>query len=78
VAILNFLSFWNEYFLAAVLLPSQVLFTLPTSLAAVFMGRFSANWPVLATGIFISVLPSLAIFAIAQEKIVEGGTAALK
>jgi ABC-type glycerol-3-phosphate transport system permease component len=78
VAILNFLSFWNEYFLAAVLLPNQDLFTLPAGLAAVFMGRYATNWPVLATGILISVIPSLAIFAVAQDKIVQGWTVSLK
>lgn len=78
VVILNFLSFWNEYFLAAVLLPNQELFTLPAGLAAVFMGRYATNWPVLATGIFISVLPSLGIFALAQDKIIEGWTVSLK
>lgn len=78
VVILNFLSFWNEYFLAAVLLPNQELFTLPAGLAAVFVGRYATNWPVLATGIFISVLPSLGIFALAQDKIIDGWTVSLK
>lgn len=78
VVILNFLSFWNEYFLAAVLLPNQELFTLPAGLAAVFMGRYATNWPVLATGIFVSVLPSLGLFALAQDKIIEGWTVSLK
>jgi len=72
VTILNFIAIWNEYFLAAVLLPSQELFTLPPGLATTFLGRYSANWPVMSAGIVLSVLPVFVIFILAQEKIIEG------
>jgi ABC-type glycerol-3-phosphate transport system permease component len=72
VVILNFITFWNEYFLAAVLLPNQDLFTLPAGLTAEFASRWSTNWPGLASGIVLSVLPVLALFMIAQDKIVAG------
>lgn len=78
VVILNFISFWNEYFLAAVLLPSQDLFTLPAGLAAVFMGKYHANWPMMAAGIVISAIPSLSIFSVAQEKIIEAWTVTVR
>jgi len=72
VTILNFIAIWNEYFLAAVLLPSQKLFTLPPGLATTFLGKYSANWPVMSAGIILSVLPVFVIFILAQEKIIEG------
>jgi raffinose/stachyose/melibiose transport system permease protein len=78
VVIFNFISFWNEYFLAAVLMPSQDLYTLPAGLAAVFMGKYATNWPMLSAGLVISVLPTLALFALAQEKLIEGWTVAVK
>lgn len=74
VMIVNFISVWNEYFLAAILLPSQDLFTLPPGLAAAFIGKYSTNWPVMAAGIILSVLPVFVLFLIAQDKIVEGWT----
>ena len=77
-AILNFISYWNEYFLAAILLPSQDLFTLPPGLAATFTGRFATDWPVMAAGIVLSLLPTLAVFVFAQDKIIEGWTMSVK
>ncbi len=76
--IVNFIFLWNEYFLATVLLPTQELFTLPPGLAAAFMGRFSANWPVMAAGFTLSFLPSLLTFFFAQDKIVVGWAATSK
>ncbi len=73
-AIVNFISLWNEYFLATILLPKQAMFTLPPGLAAAFMGRFSANWPVMAAGFTLSFLPALLIFIFAQDKIIAGWT----
>ena len=73
-AIVNFITLWNEYFLATILLPSQAMFTLPPGLATAFMGRFSANWPVMAAGLTLSFLPALLTFIFAQDKIVAGWT----
>jgi raffinose/stachyose/melibiose transport system permease protein len=78
VTILNFISFWNEYFLAAVILPTQEFFTLPAGLASIFLGRYDANWPMMAAGIVISALPTLLIFAIAQDKIIDSWTVTVK
>jgi raffinose/stachyose/melibiose transport system permease protein len=78
VALFTFVSLWNEYFLAAILLPSQDLFTLPAGLASVFMGRFSTNWPLLAAGLVISILPTVILFIFAQQRIVEGWTVTVK
>jgi raffinose/stachyose/melibiose transport system permease protein len=74
VMIVTFISIWNEYFLAAILLPSQELFTLPAGLASAFIGKYSTNWPVMAAGIVLSVLPIFFLFLISQERIVEGWT----
>jgi raffinose/stachyose/melibiose transport system permease protein len=72
VAVFNMFSVWNEYFLAAFLLPSQKSFTLPPGLAASFSSEYATNWPGMAAGILLSAIPLILIFAFAQDKIVEG------
>lgn len=72
VAVFNIFNIWNEYLLAAFLLPSQKLFTLPPGLAASFVAQYTTNWPAMAAGILLSAIPLILIFVIAQDKIVEG------
>ena len=72
VAVFNMFSIWNEYFLAAFLLPSQKAFTLPPGLAASFTSEYATNWPGMAAGILLSAIPLILIFVFAQDKIVEG------
>jgi raffinose/stachyose/melibiose transport system permease protein len=72
VAILNTFNIWNEYLLAAFLLPSQKLFTLPPGLAGSFVAQYATNWPAMAAGILLSAIPLILIFVVAQDKIVEG------
>jgi ABC-type glycerol-3-phosphate transport system permease component len=72
VAILNFISFWNEYFLATVLASSQSLFTLPAGLAATFVNKHETNWPVMAAAVVLTLVPVILVFTLAQDKIVRG------
>ena len=72
VAVFNMFSIWNEYFLAAFLLPSQKAFTLPPGLAASFSSEYATNWPGMAAGILLSAVPLILVFAFAQDKIVQG------
>jgi len=77
-AIINYIFLWNEYFLATIILSKQALFTLPPGLAAAFMGRYTANWPVMAAGFSLCFLPTLIVFMFAQDKIVAGWTVSSK
>jgi len=72
VAIMTFIFFWNEYYLASVLLPTQDLFTLPAGVASTFFARFRQDWPAAAAGALLSILPILIVFLFAQDKILEG------
>ena len=72
VAIFNIFNLWNEYLLAAFLLPSQKLFTLPAGLASSFVAQYTTNWPAMAAGILLSAIPLILMFVVAQDKIVEG------
>jgi N-acetylglucosamine transport system permease protein len=74
VIIVNFIGIWNEYYLAAVILPTQDLFTLPPGLASWFKTKYATDWPAMSAGIVLSVLPVFFLFIAAQDKIVEGWT----
>jgi multiple sugar transport system permease protein len=54
------------------------MYTLPAGLATVFVSKYSTNWPLLSAGLVISILPTLALFSFAQEKIIEGWTVTVK
>jgi ABC-type glycerol-3-phosphate transport system permease component len=74
VALFTFVAVWNEYLLAAILLPSQDLFTLPAGIAALFTGKYANNWPAISAGVVFSAVPALIIFLLAQDRLVEGWT----
>jgi ABC-type glycerol-3-phosphate transport system permease component len=74
VSVINFISFWNEYFLATVLAPSQSLFTLPAGLAATFVNKHETNWPVMSAAVVLTLIPVILLFALAQDRIVRGWT----
>lgn len=72
VAIMTFIFFWNEYYLASILLPGQDLFTLPAGLASTFFGRFRQDWPAAASGALLSIVPVVLIYLFAQDRIIQG------
>jgi ABC-type glycerol-3-phosphate transport system permease component len=76
VAIINFISFWNEYFLATVLASSQSLFTLPAGLAATFVNKHETNWPVMSAAVVLTLIPVVLLFTLSQDKIARGWTVA--
>jgi ABC-type glycerol-3-phosphate transport system permease component len=78
VGILNFISFWNEYFLATVIASSQTLLTLPAGLAATFVNKHDTNWPVMAAAAVLTLVPVMLVFTLAQDKIVRGWAAVSK
>jgi ABC-type glycerol-3-phosphate transport system permease component len=76
VTVINFISFWNEYFLATVLASNQSLFTLPAGLAATFVNKHETNWPVMSAAVVLSLVPVVVLFTLAQDKIARGWTVA--
>ncbi|MDR3470411.1 MAG: carbohydrate ABC transporter permease [Devosia sp.] len=72
VAIINFISYWNEYFLATVLASSQRYFTLPAGLAATLINKHETNWPVMSAAVVMTLVPIFIIFGLTQDKIVRG------
>jgi len=73
LAILSFLNSWNEFLEPLVLLPSRELWTLPVALQS-FTDPYTGIpvWNVQMAATFLSVLPVLAVFLVAQRQFVQG------
>lgn len=74
VFIINLLGNWNEYLLANFFISKDALKTLPTGMVG-FRDAFQTSYPLVFTGVVISVLPILIIYAFLQRTIIEGLTA---
>ncbi|MBP1999405.1 raffinose/stachyose/melibiose transport system permease protein [Paenibacillus shirakamiensis] len=74
VFIINFLGNWNEFLLANYFLSDDNLRTLPVGMVQ-FRDQYQINYAQMSAGIVYSVLPVLIMYAILQEKIIEGVTA---
>lgn len=74
VFIVNFLGNWNEFLLANYFLSTDKLRTLPVGMVQ-FRDQYQMNYAQMSAGIVYSVVPVLVIYAILQEKIIEGVTA---
>ncbi|WP_082541314.1 carbohydrate ABC transporter permease [Microbacterium sp. Root166] len=74
-AMFTFVSAWNEFFLALVLIQSPELYTLPITLRSFLGAEGQTQLGPLAAGAVIATIPSLIIFSILQKKLT-GGTLA--
>lgn len=74
VFIVNFLGNWNEFLLANYFLSDDALRTLPVGMVQ-FRDQYQMNYAQMSAGIVFSVVPVIVIYAILQEKIIEGVTA---
>ncbi len=72
--LLNFVSLWNEFFLALLFLKKADA-TLPLGLFYMAQrAEYSAQWTELFAGIILASLPALLIFALLQDHITRGMT----
>lgn len=74
IFIINFLGNWNEFLLANFFLSDDALKTLPVGMVG-FRDAYNTNYAQMSAGIIFSVLPVLILYAVLQEKIIEGVTA---
>jgi ABC-type glycerol-3-phosphate transport system permease component len=73
LAILNFLSFWNELLYSMLFLQKGSMQTMTVAVATL-MGRNTYNMPLLMTGLLINCIPVILIFLIFQRYIQKGIT----
>ncbi|WP_163544062.1 carbohydrate ABC transporter permease [Occultella kanbiaonis] len=71
-AMFTFVSAWNEFFLALVLLQSPELYTLPITLRSFLGAEGQTQLGPLAAGAVLATIPSVIVFAILQKKLTGG------
>jgi len=73
VAIFSFIWSWNDLLAPVLYLDSQENFTLPIGMAAMLSSKFRiAPWNLMMAASLLSVIPIVALFAIAQRRFVQG------
>ena len=75
--IMDFLSTWNEFLLASVLITDDAMRTVPAGLLR-FNGEAGVHYPTLCAGILVSILPVLVLYLVFQRYFVEGISGAVK
>jgi len=72
--ILNFISLWNEFLFAVVLITDEEKRTLPLGIMK-FMGDQMQDIGMISTGLMIAIIPVIVIYVLFSEKLIRGMTA---
>ena len=72
VIIVNFVTAWGEYLLAATLTNDQIVRTLPVVLASAHGGMGQWSWPRIAAVYIMAIAPGITVFAFAQRLFFKG------
>jgi multiple sugar transport system permease protein len=71
LAVISFLSNWNDFIWPIYVLFSPESFTLPPGLG-ILQGAYTINYPVVMAGAALASVPALILFLFAQRYIIEG------
>lgn len=71
VAVLDILAIWNDFLLPYILLQSNRLKTLPLMTYS-FFGQYSIDYSLVCSGLIMSILPVIIIYAFLQKQIIDG------
>jgi multiple sugar transport system permease protein len=71
LAVLTFISSWNDFFTPLVFLHSLDMFTLPVGLAF-YQGELSTDYTSLMAGAMLAIAPTLLVYALAQRYFTQG------
>lgn len=77
LVITDFLSTWNEYLLASVIINDNAMKTVPVGIMT-FVGEHGTDYGLLCAGVLIAVIPVLIVYLIFQRYFVEGLAGAVK
>lgn len=75
--ITDFLSTWNEYLLASVIINDNDLKTVPVGLMT-FVGEHGTDYGYMFAGVLVAVIPVMVVYLIFQNYFVEGMAGAVK
>ena len=74
MALLTFISSWNDYFWPLVLTTNNTVRTLPVGIAALKAAEGGIKYHILMAGNVLLVIPVLAAFFIAQKQVIRAFT----
>ncbi|RBQ16013.1 carbohydrate ABC transporter permease [Spongiactinospora rosea] len=77
LAIITFITAWNDLFWPLVAINSEANYTLQVGLTT-FQGLHRANWPAVMAGAVMVTLPVLVVFLVGQRRFVQALTGAVK
>ncbi|MHC5374179.1 carbohydrate ABC transporter permease [Enterococcus sp. LJL120] len=77
IFITDFLSTWNEYLLASILITDSSKKTITTGLLS-FVGEHGIDYGLLSAGVLINIIPILIVYLFFQRYFVEGFSGAVK
>lgn len=73
VAIVNFVSVWNDFFFPLILISDRSKETIPLAVS-VFYGEFANQWHLLSTALWLAVVPVMIIYAFMSREFISGMT----
>lgn len=71
VAILNIISYWNDYLLPSLVILQPSLRTIPLS-TFYFFGEFNIQWNLALAGLVLTILPVILFYIFAQRWVIGG------
>lgn len=73
IALFAFITSWNEFLAALIVMNKETAFTVPIMLVSVRTGRLGAiDWGALQAGIIIAIIPCILIYVLLQKYYVSG------
>ncbi len=74
-AIFNFISIWNEYLLAMLLINEDKLRTMPIGIMSIrYSMQYTADWSGLFAAVVIAIIPSFLLYVLLSERVMSGLT----
>lgn len=74
-AIFNFVSIWNEFLLAKLIVSNDALKTLPLGVMNIRLSmQYTADWSALFAAVVIVIIPNFLVFLVLSERIMAGLT----
>ncbi len=71
VAVINFITAWNDLLFPTIFLSDKDMMTLPVGLTA-FQGRYSTDYVGMIAAVVITIIPSIIVYTILHDKIIDG------
>jgi ABC-type glycerol-3-phosphate transport system permease component len=74
-AIFNFISIWNEYLLAMLLINTDKLRTLPLGVMNIrYSMQYTADWTALFAAVVIVIIPNFLLYVFLSDRLISGLT----